>query len=175
MTAETHEPKKRGRPKGSSKLTIKQQKFITAFLATGNAAEAYRKAYNAKNMAETTIYGESQKLLRHPLISTHLLSAQKRASERAEITALDLVNELADIQKLAVSDGQYAPAVAAIVAKAKILGKITNRTAVEGQVDHNHSHAHSHVHRELSESDRWLEDIGRPGRTESAAKALGLN
>jgi phage terminase small subunit len=170
MTADTQEPKRRGRPKGSSKLTVKQEKFLQAYLAKGNAAEAYRKAYNSKGMTVTSIYSESQKLLNHPLISQQLLSRQKRVAERTEITTADLISELEEIQKLALADGKYAPAISALELKAKLMGKVTNR--VEGHVTHDHSHAHAHIHRELSEADRWIEGTV-VGRQESDAPASG--
>lgn len=165
MEPETEAPKpKRGRPKGSSNLTPKQQKFINAYLATGNASQSYRKVYNAKGMTDNAVAVEAHKLINHPKVSQILLSTQKRVAERAEITAMDLVKELEEIQKLAIADGQYGPAVAASGLKAKILGKITNRTAVEGNVNHEHHHEH----RPVSESSGWVEGL-LGGRTQGAS------
>ena len=36
------------------KLTIKQEAFARAYVETGNASEAYRRAYNAENMQQIT-------------------------------------------------------------------------------------------------------------------------
>jgi phage terminase small subunit len=162
--SETDAPKKRGRPK--DKLTPKQQKFIAAYLATGNATQSYRKAYNAKGMSDNASRVEAQKLLNHPAISLALLSSQKRVAERSEITAMDLVRELEEVQNLALADGQYAPVVAAIHLKAKILGKITNK--VQGSVEHHHEH--NHRAEPLSESAGWVEGLLGAGSEGKAAQ-----
>ena len=39
----------------AKKLTPKQESFCLAYIETGNASEAYRQAYNAKNMKPETI------------------------------------------------------------------------------------------------------------------------
>ena len=36
----------------ADKLTPKQEAFVLAYIETGNASEAYRRAYNAENMSE---------------------------------------------------------------------------------------------------------------------------
>ena len=36
-------------------LTAKQEAFALAYLQTGNASEAYRRAYNAENMKPETV------------------------------------------------------------------------------------------------------------------------
>ena len=36
------------------KLTIKQEAFARAYVETGNASEAYSRAYNAENMQQIT-------------------------------------------------------------------------------------------------------------------------
>jgi len=37
------------------KLTPKQERFVQEYLATGNASEAYRRAYDAENMSSAVI------------------------------------------------------------------------------------------------------------------------
>ena len=37
------------------KLTAKQEAFARAYVETGNASEAYRRAYNAENMKQESI------------------------------------------------------------------------------------------------------------------------
>ena len=38
-------------------LTEKQEAFCRAFVETGNASEAYRRSYDAKNMGQNTKVG----------------------------------------------------------------------------------------------------------------------
>ena len=47
------------------KLTIKQEAFARAYVETGNASEAYRRAYNAENMKQESIAVRACELLAH--------------------------------------------------------------------------------------------------------------
>ena len=46
-------------------LTPKQNAFAVQYVATGNASEAYRRAYNATNMKRDTIHSRASELLKH--------------------------------------------------------------------------------------------------------------
>ena len=46
-----------------SKLTPKQEASCLAYTKTGNASEAYRQAYDAKGMKDTTIHVKASELL----------------------------------------------------------------------------------------------------------------
>ena len=64
------------------RLTQKQEAFTLSYLETGNAAEAYRRAFDvADAVASSWVYVEASKLLRHPKIALRLerlrLEAQK--------------------------------------------------------------------------------------------------
>ena len=48
-----------------SKLTPKQEGFCLSYIETGNASEAYRRNYNAENMAEATINSRAYELLQN--------------------------------------------------------------------------------------------------------------
>jgi phage terminase small subunit len=73
-------------------LTPKQQRFVTEYLATGNASEAYRRAYNCKTRRENTINVEACKLLKHPKIAQRVGVVQAEATKKA-IAAHELTRE----------------------------------------------------------------------------------
>lgn len=53
-------------------MTPKQEAFCRAYLEKGNATEAYRLAYNAENMAQTTVTPKASKLLSQDNIRARL-------------------------------------------------------------------------------------------------------
>lgn len=103
-------------------LTPKQENFCLAYLETGNASEAYRRAYNASKMSEQVLYNEAAKLLNNRKISVRLEELRKPIMERHAITVDDLLAELEEARQLAIGTESAAPAVAATMGKAKLLG-----------------------------------------------------
>lgn len=75
-------------------MTPKQEAFALAYVETGNASEAYRRAYNAENMSERAIAVEASRLLGHPAVSLKVTSLRKAAEERTGITVDRVLNEL---------------------------------------------------------------------------------
>lgn len=53
-------------------MTPKQEAFCKAFIETGNASEAYRRAYNAENMAANTINVKASELMASGNISVRI-------------------------------------------------------------------------------------------------------
>lgn len=62
-------------------MTPKQEQFARLYIETGNATEAYRRAYSTENMKPETITNEAYKLLQSPDISAMIngLKAEHRA------------------------------------------------------------------------------------------------
>ena len=50
-------------------LTPKQEEFAQQWYATGNKTEAYRRAYNAKNMTDEVTSIEANKVSSNPKVS----------------------------------------------------------------------------------------------------------
>lgn len=65
----------------ASGLTLKQEAFAEALANGATNAEAYRQAYNADGMAQTTIWQEGCKLAQHPKVAQRVeaLLAEKQA------------------------------------------------------------------------------------------------
>ena len=106
------------------KLTIKQEAFARAYVETGNASEAYRRAYNAENTKQEIVAVRACELLAHSKVSVMVKKLKDEIANRHEITVDRLVNELeeARLAALGAENPQSAAAVAATMGKAKILG-----------------------------------------------------
>lgn len=76
-------------------LTIKQQAFVHAYLETGNASEAYRRAYDAQNMKPETVKVKASELLRHGNVAVTVEAARTKLAEKHSVTADRIVRELA--------------------------------------------------------------------------------
>ena len=91
-------------------LTPKQQHFANVYLETGNAAEAYRQAYDVEGMNAHSIQNEATALLAHPVIAP-LLGARRTAASAA-VDAAVLQARLGAPGNLAVLDSIAALPIA---------------------------------------------------------------
>lgn len=108
----------------TTELTPKQESFCLAYIETGNASEAYRRAYSASKMKEATINRKAKELLDNGKITARLNELRQPIIERHKITVDDLIAELDENRQAALSAGivQSAAATSATMAKAKLLG-----------------------------------------------------
>ena len=123
-------------------LTPKQEAFALAYVETGNASEAYRRAYSAEKMKPASVAVNASKLLADAKVALRVQELQAKAVERHEITVDDILRELEEARKMAATldRPQVSAMVAASMGKAKILGFEVNRTEVTGKdggpIDH---------------------------------------
>ena len=105
-------------------LTQKQENFCQSYIETGNAAEAYRRAYVVKKMNAQAVAVEACRLLDNPNIALRVEQLRKKVAERNEITVDDLIKELEEARIMASTGEkpQTASMVAATMGKAKLLG-----------------------------------------------------
>lgn len=105
-------------------LTVKQEAFCLAYVETGNASEAYRRAYEAGNMAQAVIANKASELLKKGDVRVMVESLQAKAIARHVITVDDLIAELEEARILAATGEkpQTAAMVSATMGKAKLLG-----------------------------------------------------
>lgn len=107
----------------ASGLTPKQEAFTVAFFETGNAAEAYRRAYDvASDAKDHWIYVEAGQLLDHPEIALRLKSLQEQAERHSIYTRQKAMDELEAARVLAMAKDNPAGAVAAIKGKVGLYG-----------------------------------------------------
>jgi phage terminase small subunit len=109
------------------RLTLKQEAFVRAYLETGNASEAYRKAYNVGGMSAANITTEAARLLQNPTIAPMVEAGREQLAAHHGVTAEMVIRELkriatADIRKIVEWTGKE-------VREESKSGKITVRAA----------------------------------------------
>ncbi len=115
------------KPRGG--LTIKQERFVRAYLRTGNATAAYREAYVTGGMADATVNREG-----HELLHNHKIAARvdELEAERAAVEGLDetkVLGMLLETYQKALELEQTGPAArcAELIGKAVKGGMFTDR------------------------------------------------
>lgn len=105
-----------------------------AYVETGNASEAYRRAFDASKMKAASIAVNASKLLADAKVALRVKELQAKAVKRHEITVDDLIRELEEARKVASNQEkpQAAAMVAATMGKAKLLGMLTDKTELTG-------------------------------------------
>ena len=104
-------------------LTDKQEAFALAYVETGNATEAYRRAYNvADNCRDSWIYVEAAQLLDHPKINPRIVELQAQAKLLSAYTIKAAADEYEEARKLAMKLENASAAVSAITGKVKLFG-----------------------------------------------------
>lgn len=105
-------------------LTQKQENFCQAYVETGNASEAYRKAYAADKMKPEAIHVKASELLSSGKVSVRVAELQGEIKQRHNVTVDSLLAELEEARQKALSaeTPQSSAAVAATMGKAKLTG-----------------------------------------------------
>lgn len=104
-------------------LTPKQEAFALAFLETGNAAEAYRRAYDvAPDAKDGWLYVEACQLLDNPKVALRLKELREQAERLAIFNLSAAMTEFEEARKLAAQEKNPAAMVAATTGKVKLFG-----------------------------------------------------
>jgi phage terminase small subunit len=104
-------------------LTPKQEAFALAYVETGNAAEAYRRAYDVKAATtHSSIYVAASRLLDNPKVALRIEAIQKQAAELCMYTVRDAFQEYEQARQLAVQGNNPSAAVSAVNGKVKLFG-----------------------------------------------------
>ncbi len=104
-------------------LTAKQEAFALAYLETGNAAEAYRRAYDvAPEAKDGWLYVEACQLLDNPKITLRLKELKEQAARLSLYTVTRAFEEYEEARALAVKEGNPSAAVSAVSGKVKLFG-----------------------------------------------------
>ena len=108
-------------------LTPKQERFWVEYLATGNASEAYRRAYDTSRMTDRTIQKRAGELLAHGAIAGRLAETRAKAEDQGLYTLEQHMDELKTLRELAKRNGQISAAVAAEVKCGELMGYYVQR------------------------------------------------
>lgn len=85
-------------------LTPKQEAFCLAYLETGNASEAYRRAYNASKMKPNSINVNASKLLADAKVALRLKELNESAVSSAVMTRKEALERLSTFARTDLSD-----------------------------------------------------------------------
>ena len=85
-------------------LTIKQEKFCNYYLETGNASEAYRRAFSCSRMKEKTIWEKASVLLLKDKVRARIEQLRVELQRRSDITKDEAVRILSDIARANIVD-----------------------------------------------------------------------
>jgi phage terminase small subunit len=114
-----------------AKLTPKQEKFCLEFIQCGNAAEAYRRAYNTERMKPESIWVNSSKLMADANVAQRVAELRNQAAQKAMVTLESHLADLARLRDLAEEDGQFSAAITAEISRGKAVGLYTERLKQE--------------------------------------------
>lgn len=95
-------------------LTQKQEVFCLAYIESGNASEAYRRAYCAAKMKDKTIWEKASTLLADGKVTARVAELRQAASDKAVVSEARVIKELAriglfDPGQLFADDGSLLP------------------------------------------------------------------
>ena len=79
------------------KLTIKQEDFCHAYIETGNASAAYRRAYDAVGMKPETVNRAAKALMDNYKITARVEELQEELRIKSDIKKEELVGLLVDV------------------------------------------------------------------------------
>ena len=88
-----------------NELTIKQEKFALEYILTGNASEAYRRAYDAENMLNRTINRKATDLLKHEKVSSKIAELKKEMVKKYEVKRDYILKSLVENMEIAKNEG----------------------------------------------------------------------
>jgi hypothetical protein len=132
-----------------------QQKALAKFIVSGMAyPEAFREA------GYETQHPYTAEILTSPSFRYYLFYLRERMAERTYQSVDLLIKQLDDARLLAMVDRQVGPCITAIMAKAKLLGYLVDKSEIEMHILNKPSREPTKIV-ELSVED-WQEQFGNP-------------
>lgn len=114
-------------------LTQKQENFCLLYIETGNASKAYRIAYDAENMKESTVNRNAKALMDNSKIAARIAELRAPAIAKAQITLEQHLIDLKRLRDLAEASQKFGPAVQAEMARGKASGLYVDKTELTGK------------------------------------------
>lgn len=152
------------------KLTPRQERFVLLIIKGETQSTAYEQAgYSAKTKEIGST--AASKLIRNPNIQGRMLELQQALAVRTVVSLESLTAQLDEIRVAAKAAGSYGPAVAAVVAVARLHGFMVDRQ--ELTVMHRPAPLPTKI-LELSESE-WLEQFGNESQKHLQRAARLIN
>ncbi len=115
-------------------LTPKQDEFARAYVETGCASTAYRRAYNAQNMKQETIWRKAKECIDNGKVTARIEQLKERVLKKHDCTLDSLIAELEEARAIAIENPRaVSAAVSATMGKAKLLGLVTDKQEHAGK------------------------------------------
>ena len=103
---------------------------MLTYVESGNATEAYRRAFTVDRMNEATVRREAHSIVHRPRVAEAIKSLQAEHLARHCVTVDRLTEELEWARREALTQGHASAAVAATMGKAKLFGLIVENKAI---------------------------------------------
>ena len=85
-------------------LTPKQEQFCLFYLKEGNASEAYRQAYDAERMKDTTVHRKAKELLDNGKVAARLDQLRATAAEEAILDRTWVISRLMKVVQIGLNE-----------------------------------------------------------------------
>jgi phage terminase small subunit len=79
------------------KLTVKQENFCNYYVESGNASEAYRRAYTCEGWKDKSVWEKASTLLTDVKVQSRVKELQEEQKDRSDITKEKILAELSNI------------------------------------------------------------------------------
>ena len=109
-------------------LTPKQEAFCQAIVAGANQAAAYRIAYDAENMAQSTIYVKASLLMREDKITERVNQLRTPVVQAIVYGVKEAMGEAEEARVMAREDRDGSVMVAATNLKSRLGGLLTEKS-----------------------------------------------
>jgi len=94
-------------------LTAKQEIFCQEVVSEKNQSEAYRTAYRAEGMLDTTIWSKASELMADGKVTARVQELRAPVIEDAQLTLKAHLSDLFAIREQAIADKAWSAAVSA--------------------------------------------------------------
>lgn len=85
-------------------LSVKKEKFCNYYLESGNASEAYRRAFSCGRMKDNTVWVRACELLKESNVAVRIKELRSNLQKRADLDVDEAVGILANIARANVVD-----------------------------------------------------------------------
>jgi len=113
-------------------LTEKQERFCNFYIEKGSPSEAYRLAYDADGMSDSSVAVEASRLLADPNIALKIEDIRKPVREKAQITLEAHLDDLKRLRDASEQDGKFSAAISAEISRGKASGLYVDKVEHSG-------------------------------------------
>jgi phage terminase small subunit len=117
-----------------SDLTPKMERFAQEVASGKSQAEAYRIAYDAKNMGADTIHSKASILAKDDRIRARVDEIRMPIIKAKQLTLETHLEDLKALRNMAIKDGKLSAAINAEIARGKAAGVAIDKVEVEHNI-----------------------------------------